>query len=71
MRKYLLQIIERNINNPLQAGPVHSVEGDSLIEICSKIPLLIKDIQRFEEQRFEEKRKSQDYNTHVNDDIPF
>ena len=66
MRKYLLQIIERNINNPLQAGPVHSVEGDSLIEICSKIPLLIKDIQRFEE-----KRKSQDYNTHVNDDIPF
>ncbi len=44
MKKYLLQIIERNLENPLQAGPINSIEGDSMIELCSKFSLLIAEI---------------------------
>ena len=66
MKEYLLQLFRRNLQNPLQAGLVESIEGDSLYEICSKIPLMINNIQQQEHN--EELIK---LNRMIDNDIPF
>lgn len=65
MKQYLLQLFKRNLENPLQAGLVESVEGDSLHEICSKIPLMINNIQQqIHDKEINEIKR-------IDDDIPF
>lgn len=61
IKRFVLQIIERNEQNPLQAGPVNSVEGNDLVEILAKLPILILEIQA----RLEKKK------SYIDDDIPF
>lgn len=65
IKKFVLQIIERNDANPLQAGPIHSIEGDDLIELLSKLPLLIIEMQ---EKKVKEQIKEW---MARHDDIPF
>lgn len=69
-RRYLVQLLTFNKSNPMQALEQTSVEGNSLLEIASKIPLMIVEQLRKEHNEIEEKLLNQKIER-MEDDIPF
>ena len=63
MKRFLLQIITRNPKNPIIADSVQFVEGEDLVELLSKLPLLIIEVQS--------KIIERNMNNVIDDDIPF
>lgn len=46
MKRFVLNLWERNLDNPLHVGKLEVIEADSLFEICAKFSLLVMQMQR-------------------------
>jgi hypothetical protein len=65
-KRFLLNIHDRPTNGQMIAGPVYAIEGDTLAEVLSKLPLLIKEIV----EKDVKEQMALNYGV-MDDDIPF
>jgi hypothetical protein len=64
--RYTLQLIRTNPENTMEIKHIESIEGNSLIEIAAKIPIMIANEMRKIQEEIDEIKSRP-----IDDDIPF